>query len=541
MRIQPVSLEGLSGLIKDYRQIDDRAMQFFDYNPFVQNGFYQRLDELTNKTYERKKLTDVLLESNKGWGAPAATIDNINRLKQPNSVVVVGGQQAGLLTGPIYSIHKLISIIKLAKEQEEKLGVPVVPLFWVAGEDHDFEEINHISLPIAPHMKKYKILQRQTKKESVSHMELDQEEAVKWLENIFRNLEETSWTKPLLTKLTSLIEQSKTFVDFFSRVVFTLFEQEGIVLLDSGDPKVRELESEFFVEMIHKRPEIAEGVRSALNKVSSLGYSVALDAEVNDGHLFYHLNGERILLHVDEGGSWVGKNEECKFTEEELIRVAKEQPSLLSNNVVTRPLMQEKLLPVLAFIGGPGEIAYWSVLKPAFEVLNVKMPPVVPRLSYTIVEPKTEKVLRQLAVRIEHVIQNGSAVDKLSWLKGRTTPPVEELSDQVKLTIEKAHKPLRDIAKGLQADLGQMAEKNLLNILNELDYLEQRISYTIKEKNFQTIQKFDWIEATLKPDGGLQERMWNVVYWLNLYGENWLKELIVQEIDWEADHFCVYI
>ncbi len=270
-------------------------------------------------------------------------------------------------------------------------------------------------------------------------------------------------------------------------------------------------------------------------------YSIALDAEQDDGHLFYHHNGERVLLRVDSNGRWVGKAEECELTKDELLSIAQERPYLLSNNVVTRPVMQDLLLPVLSFIGGPGEVAYWSVLKPVFDTLEIKMPPVLPRLSFTLLDRKGEKYMEQLALKDSEVIRSGVDFDKGMWLKRQTNPPIEQLADHVKLTIEKAHKPLKEVAKELQPDLGDLADKNLVILLREIEYLEQRIIHQLNVNNQNVLRKFDWLEVLLHPEGGLQERIWNVYYWINEYGDNWIKELMNQEVKWDSPHYLVYL
>ncbi len=540
MHVKPIHKRG-SNLIEDYRSEQESIMQYFSYNPFHEDAYQMRLQELNDRHFKREELARVLTVCNEKWGAGKKSIENINRLLDKESVAVVGGQQAGLLTGPLYTIHKMISILMLAKEQEEKLGIPVVPIFWIAGEDHDFPEINHIELPEPPYMKKYKIVEKHFKKEPVSSKAFNKEEAMKWLENIFVNLEETNWTKELYNQMQRCVAESNSYVDFFAKVTFTLFPNEGLVLLDSNDPNIRQLESDYFVQMIKNRQEIAFSVRELLKHTSKEGYSVALDAETDDGHLFYHLDGERILLTINEQGEWAGKNGECSFTEEELVAIAKEKPYLLSNNVVTRPIMQDLLLPVLAFIGGPGEIAYWSVLKKGFEALDIQMPPVVPRLSFTLVDHVASKRLAKLGLKLEDVLENGTLEEKGFWLKRQMNPPIEELADHLRFAIEKAHKPLKEAAQEMQADLGRLADKNLMLLFREVDYLEQRLQYELSQKHERVLQQFDWLEAFLHPSGGLQERSWNVIYFLNEYGDQWLSELLAQDYDWKTPHFAVFL
>src|SRR5699024_1779581 len=129
------------------------------------------------------------------------------------------------------------------------------------------------------------------------------------------------------------------------------------------------------------------------------------------------------------------------FTTDELIRVAKDTPELLSNNVVTRPFMQELVFPTLAFIGGPGEINYWSMLKPAFHAMNIKMPPVLPRMSFTYIDSQMQKILSKYHIAIEDAIENGTKAMKDKWLKAKHAPSVQTVTEQVKDAIEEAHKP----------------------------------------------------------------------------------------------------
>src|SRR5699024_1742087 len=175
------------------------------------------------------------------------------------SVVVIGGQQAGLLTGPMYTINKIMSIIQLAKQQENKYNIPVLPVFWIAGEDHDFDEINHIHMPAATGMKKHTIHQQTSKKTPISELLIDHSAARRWLDELFEQLYETAHTKSLYNMLQMCLEQAQSYVDFFARIIHQLFDEEGLILVDSADVSLRSLESDYFTQLIDKQPEIADG------------------------------------------------------------------------------------------------------------------------------------------------------------------------------------------------------------------------------------------------------------------------------------------
>lgn len=442
MRIKPIQILTENIFMNDYRNYTKNISQFFDYNPFVARSYQNRMKDLQQQTYQRTRLAEVLHEQNKRWDAPEAVHKNIERLKDENSVVIIGGQQAGLLTGPMYTVNKIISIMQMAKQHESKHQVPVLPVFWIAGEDHDFEEINHVFMPDAGRMKKHTINQRVEQKLPVSEIQINDTDARLWLDELFAQLCETEHTKALYKMINTCLDQAKTYVDFFARIIHELFNEEGLILVDSADPSIRQLESDYFVQLIEKQPEIAQGVYTAAQQVKQLGYPLTLDIEQTDAHLFYHDNRERILLVRNESGDWIGKRNDIHLKTKDLLETAKNKPGSLSNNVVTRPLMQDMLFPTLAFIGGPGEINYWSVLKPAFHALNMNMPPVVPRLSFTYIERPVQKALDKFGLTPDMVINEGIDKRKSNWLASQTTPPIGELTEHIKAVVDKAHEPL---------------------------------------------------------------------------------------------------
>ncbi|SHF49297.1 bacillithiol biosynthesis cysteine-adding enzyme BshC [Ornithinibacillus halophilus] len=540
MRIEPIKLDNRTKLMTDYCNNDEKIMSYFDYK---KDAFGERLKEIQNREFSREQLANVLHQLNSSWDAPEETLHNINRLRDENAVVVVGGQQAGLLTGPLYSVNKVISIIQLAKQQEENLNVPVIPVFWIAGEDHDFDEINHIFLKEnkSGRIKKYKTKDKMFGKQSVSSMEINKVLTSEWISSLFAELNETEYTVDLHKTLHNCLERSNTYVDFFARLIFELFQEEGLVLIDSDAELVRGLESDYFTQIIKKQPLISKGVNNSLQDLKQDGYTVSLEVESDDAHLFYHLDGERVLLKRKNEGVWVGKQNEVLFTTDELIDLAHTQPHLLSNNVVTRPLMQELLLPTLAFIGGPGEVGYWSVLKPAFTALNINMPPVVPRLSYTFVNRSVEKVLHKYNIPLERAIAIGVEKQKEKWLQEKNYPPIEEVSEHIKEEVERIHEPMRKIAADLRSDLGDLANKNLHFLKRDIEFLEKRIRKTIEEIYSYELQEFDLMNDVLHPLGGLQERVWNPIPLLNNYGMNVFKDVLSLPCSFGEDHYAVYL
>ncbi|MGY0692287.1 bacillithiol biosynthesis cysteine-adding enzyme BshC [Virgibacillus sp. FSP13] len=541
MRIDPIQLQKQSKLMNDYRSNEIQITNYFDYQPFLQSTYQTRVQDLKGRVFNREQLTKTLTAINNQWDAPDSTYKSIERLKENNSVVVIGGQQAGLLTGPMYTINKIISIIQLARQQEKALGVPVVPVFWIAGEDHDFDEINHIFLPEVPEMKKHKLLQRVVDKMSVSAIEKDDVIANQWIDHLFEQLVETGYTTKLYNTIKMCLDKSATYVDFFARIIYQLFAEEGVVLVDSAHPELRRLESEHFLMMLENQPKISEGVFNCEQQLNQSGYAISLGVEPEDAHLFFHHGNERILLMRNRSGDWVGKQNEISLTTEELVTIAKTEPERLSNNVVTRPLMQELLFPSLAFIGGPGEISYWAALKPAFHALNMDMPPVVPRLSFTFLERNVEKLINKYGITGDRAINQGVIKERGNWLASQSNPPIKQMTEQLKHVVKEAHQPLRDTARSFRADLGELADKNLAYVFRDIEYLETRLTRALEEKYAKELYEFDVIDTALHPNNGLQERVWNPLPLINRYGINFIKQLIETSCSFENEHYLVYI
>src|SRR5690625_3804847 len=182
-------------------------------------------------------------------------------------------------------------------------------------------------------MKKFQMNQFASNKIPVSDININAADAQKWLNQLFNHLPETEYTKDLYETVTRCLDKSETFTDFFVRLIYEFFPDEGLVLLDSADKNLRKLESSYFLSLIENQPHISQGVWEASQQLRSVGYPDTLGAEIDDAHLFYHINHERILLKRDALGNWIGKQDEISLTTDEVRTIAKETPELLSNNV----------------------------------------------------------------------------------------------------------------------------------------------------------------------------------------------------------------
>ncbi|MGI8348194.1 bacillithiol biosynthesis cysteine-adding enzyme BshC [Niallia circulans] len=539
MEMMNLSLPVANKFVTDYLEQKNSAEDFFHYS-YLDNGSYEkRVKELETRTFMRNDLADYIADYMKKFPQGEKVRQSLSKLRKENSVVVIGGQQAGVLTGPLYSIHKVISIILLAKQKEEELGIPVVPVFWIAGEDHDYLEINHIYTPGKEKMKKVVFPQRVLDKRMTSDILLEKEVCIEWLETVVESYGETDHSKPLLELLHSAVHESTTIVDFFSYITMSLFQDYGLLLVDSGDKEIRKLEKEIFLKQINEFQKLADSVSEQQKLVQEKGYSLVIEMAENPVNLFYYdeAEQERVLLQYDEiENCFIGKDRTVSFTMEQLIEIASEFPQRLSNNVVTRPITQDLLFPTLAFIGGPGEIAYWAELKKAFEHLGIKMPPVIPRLNITLLERSVEADIEELKLSIKDVLVNGTSEKCAEFLKSVSNERIEQILSELTNIIKTKYDQVEEEMKAEYKGLLPLLEKNEDFLVSQVEFLQNKVDASVKLKHEVLVNKFNRIEQNLKPEGSPQERVWNITYFLNKYGMDFIQSVMDLPMDFDGTH-----
>lgn len=539
MEILNLSLPATNRFASNYLEQSDDIQSFFHYRFNDKMDDVKRLDEISNRHFPREEVAAYIEKFMERFPSSEAVKASLIKFRLENSVVVIGGQQAGILTGPLYSIHKIISIIKLAEQKEKQLGIPVVPVFWIAGEDHDFHEVNHVFVPSNQKISKWTYPEKVVQKKMVSDIVLNKDICLNWVEQIIENFGETNHTKQLLSFAQEQLKKSNTFVDFFANLVMELFKDYGLLIVDSGDSQFRLLQKEYFTQQITHHDAITSHLLEQQSIISKTGYPLTIDTHERAANLFYYnkrLN-ERILLEFDlETNKFVGKSGVVSFTKDELVGIATDDPAKLSNNVVTRPLMQEWLFPTLAFIAGPGEIAYWAELKLVFEHFGIKMPPIVPRINITLLDRGVEADLLELQLELAAVLSNGTKEVEEQFLEKIKDQEVEELFSDTKTQLLLQYQRIEAKTEKIDPALIPLLKKNEEFLLKQISFMEKKLEDSVKQKHEVMINKFRRIELSLRPDGFPQERIWNIFYYFNQYGTELINQLMVLDYDFDGRH-----
>ncbi|WP_199618942.1 bacillithiol biosynthesis cysteine-adding enzyme BshC [Paenibacillus alkalitolerans] len=538
---------------RDFTRNSASAAGRFDYghpygNAHVWKDRADWLDRADRPQATRDAIADVLLAFNRKHNDIPEAIRSIERLRDPETLAVAGGQQAGLFTGPMLVIYKALTLIQTAKAAQESLGRTVVPVFWIAGEDHDWDEVNHTYV-LTSQLAVSKLLIGKTdtdligKRTSVSRTPVGGQEWADAMAALESALPDTEFKPHLIKQLQDIAGKSGTLVDAFAKTMSMLFGKYGLVLLDSDDDRLREIEAPMFQELIRHNEVLNSAIQTGQLSVTESGYALQAEAAKDGLQLFMFHDGERKLLFKD-GDRVSDRKSTVSLTMQELIRLAENEPSSLSNNALTRPLMQEYLLPTLATVLGPSEIAYWGVLKESFHAFGMRTPVIVPRLEFTLLEGTVQKQMDKFGLTFE------DAVERLEqrrddWLREQDELGLEARFAQTKEAFRQLYAPLVETVSEINPGLRKLGETNMGKILEQIDFLESRSLEAHKSQHEAALRQWERVRLSVAPGGKPQERVYNVFQYALKYGLPWLDGLIGHPfIDFSREprsHFVIYL
>ncbi len=452
-------------------------------------------------------LVDVLREMNPNLSEELRL--KLDKLASGEAKVVVTGQQTGILGGPLYATYKLLTCLKYAKEAEETLATPVIPIFWLATEDHDFDEINHLIVPTNDyHSRKVAIAPADGVQRSVSRHAFDRDAVRSVVIEALLSETETAYTKSLIETVERWIKESDDYGSFFSRMFGELTGHE-VVFFDADHKLARRIEVPFFERLISENEAVRDALKRGIDKASDLP-----DTQLNDeaAHIFLEVTGRELLYPLS--GEGFETKQGHRFTETELLELVGKQPERFSNSVVTRPLMQDFLFPTLAYVGGPGEIAYWARLRPIFHHFDWTMPLLVPRMGALLLRGQDEKRLKQYGLELDTVLVDGVPMPKYD-----------------RLETEAALRNVEVLEQALLKEL-ELVESRFLNERHVTEQLSKQIRRSKdainegRERKFYRAQQARRVlNYHLLPDGMPQERIHTLLPWLNHYGLDLVRDM----------------
>lgn len=473
------------------------------------------VEKLDRLAFDRGKMAAVLRRQNELYGASQKTMANIERLKDPRAVCVLTGQQAGLLGGPLFSIVKMLGIIKSAKLYEQQLNRPVIPIFWIAGDDHDFDEVNHLYL-LNRTSEPCEITYPTPPEKELPIAEIyfsDREELNRALDKTRECLGESDFTPELFDLIERSYTAEDTFVTAFGKFMAGLFKDFGLVLFSPGDPEVKRHAVPFFETILNRQDDLHDKIQSANDAILKAGYHVQVEKKENATHIFYNHDGRRPVMRDGDGFTCGEK----VVTRDELLKCMHDTPELFSPDVMTRPVLQSYLFPTLAQKGGPSEIAYLAQINPIFELFDLPAPCHQARPTLTVLEKRFEKQMEEYGISFDDL--TGDIEQAINRILERSFP--EELEKNYATlheSVKDAFDDFSDTSLAFDPSLKKFAEQIYGKIDYNLKAFEGKVFGSHKKKSQETRDKIYRLQNAVCPNRGLQERSINITYFIARYG-----------------------
>ena len=496
--------KSFSKFILDYISGDKSLAPFYNRLPKLEN-FKEQILEKQKQPLNRKVLVAALNQQYSGLETTHLVKDNIQSLAKENTFTVATGHQLCLFTGPLYFIYKIISTLNLAEKlKSEYSEYNFVPVYWMATEDHDFEEVNHV------HLFGKKLEWNQDQKGGVGTISTNS------LHSIFEELKPILGTSENAKELYSLLSEAylnnSDLASATRSLVNALFSKYGLVVLDADTKGLKQQA----IPLIKK--DVLEQANHTLIESTNAELSKT-QAFVRPINFFYQQKGSRNRIEL-QGGEYVVLNTNLKFTKPELEKEIENNPEHFSPNVLLRPLYKELLLPNLAMIGGGAEVNYWMQLKSTFAENSIVFPMLFLRNSALIIEDKSLHKIKLLGFEVSDFFASEIELHKL--YVSRNTEIEISLNEELK-QIEDLYNSIlsKTIDKGLQKTISAEKQKQL----NTLAKIEQKLTKSEKQKHQVKLAQISQLKNKLFPSTSLQERYDNIIPFYLLYGNSFVEHL----------------
>ncbi len=514
-----------SNYIYDYPKLN----QFFSTNPFDDSEIEQRISRIP--TYDnRAMVTKALGAYHQYLGISVEQKTALEKFSNTESLTIVTGQQLGVAGGPLYTIFKTITTILLAKEWEEKLKRPVVPVFWLADEDHDFEEIAQLGIPANEGLKQLTLDQTGAGL-PVSEVKID-ESIQSLIEQLKAEFPNTDFSNDLFEQLQKVYALGNTHAQAFAQLISSWFSNHGLLIAGSNFKALKQFCADVFKQSVSNADAI---YRSLESQSAALEKDFHRQVVIGSTNLFYFDQTGRTKIDR-EGEKWTINGRILGV--DELKEKIDEKPEKFSPNVFLRPILQDVLLPTIGYVAGPGEIAYYAQMKLYYKQFEMEMPVIFPRISATLLESGIDRIMQKLPFELCSYNQRIEDLES-RYIDLNSPADLDSLFQNWVSGIKKsAQQPIQRIA-AIDPTLEGTAGKTVSGFENELNKLKGRVFRSLKQQEETQLKRIRRIKAQIFPDG-LQERAINPTYFMNKYGMDiWgklLSDFATQKIDLRSHH-----
>jgi bacillithiol biosynthesis cysteine-adding enzyme BshC len=508
-------------LFADFLACSPQVQPFYPRPPHFSEWLSEEASKIPYDSSRRQRVADILERQNKTWGASPKTLANLDRLRRGVAAVVTG-QQVGLFGGPMFSIYKALTAIKLA-DVATAAGVDTIPIFWLATYDHDLAEVNHVSLP-GPEgaLQTLATSSHGISGAPVSEVRLE-DQILPVLDQASTLLGDTEATK----LLRETYRPEETLGTAFAKLFVRLFADWGVIVLDASDPELHRVAEPIYRAAIERAGELTAALLARGEALEAAGYHQQVKVTPSSVLLFTLENGSRTAIHRrNQDGEFALGSEGAseKVSPAELLRRISSVPERFSPNVLLRPVMEDYLLPTLAYTGGAAEVAYFGQAGAVYERLLGRVTPIIPRFSATIVEPKIERLLERYGVNVTDVFAGPEALRQK--LAAHNLPEdLQSAFDATKKSLDSHLAAIKEKLARIDRTLVDAAQTADSKMHYQIERLYSQAARAELQKGELVSRHADTLSQALYPDRALQERSIGGIYFVARYGRNLLHQL----------------
>ncbi len=524
---------GFSGLFIDYIRNYSGVKDFFSGDPRKKNTWKTHFDKLDSEEYSRPQLKGILEKQNKKFVNQKLLKKLLSKLDDPRSAVVITGQQTGLFLGPLYTVYKAVSAVKLAAKLEVEYGRPVVPLFWMEIDDHDFDEVRRFyllsqkgELKKFDYSDEFEDIAIPIKDRTISS------QITGLMDEIAGLFSPTDNVQGALESLRSIYVPGMTFSDVFIRYFRNSFPELPLLFVNPGDGDIKRLAKPFYEKVLLRHKQVKQALLKQSKSLQNKAYRTQVEVNPGNLHLFIIKDKERRRLEMSDVF-----NKDQLSTEKQHDRVkdfVDDVVESLSPDVLLRPLLQDFLFPTAAYVAGPSEICYLAQLKKLYADLQIVMPVIYPRWSGTVIDEKTNNFLRSKDISLQRFLE-GELDDIFNEIvRNSTQSKYEEEFESISAAVAGNLEILKDSAKELDKTLVNLVDQSENKIQYQLNKIYNRFRNSLQAVNKVTVDRSKRAGNILKPQNRLQERVFPVTNFLLRYG-NEFPRFIEDSITTETD------
>lgn len=509
-----------SRLVADYLARRPSALAFFQGDPTLAASYTAAAAEVTARFDRAARARAVECVQ-----APTPAVRaRLDRLVEEGGFFVTTGQQPGLFTGPLYSVYKALTAVRLARALEDLLGTPVIPLFWVASEDHDWREVDHTwTVSLSNELRRVALDDGSERGDRPVHRVPMGEAISPVLEEFLSLFPDNDFKPACARRLRSAYAPGNSLGEAFTQVLADWLGPLGMAFVDASSLPLKRASRTLFTAVLDGAAGQEALLGGTAERLQAAGYHVQVPILAGGVNLFFEGSSGRERVYRS-GRNFRLRHSGELLTRREILDESDADPRVLSPNVLLRPVVEGAVFPVLSYVAGPGEIAYFAQLRDLFELCGIRMPVVHPRFSVTVIEPKIRKVLDKLDLSLQDLAR------PFGELAGRVVQDdvpegVRQALEDLRGGIGRGVEELSRAAATLDPTLAGPAKHVRTVAFDALQQMRKKIIHSLKREKQTKLRQLEKAQVHLYPRGGPQERSLNACYYLMRYGREFLDAL----------------